>query len=428
MRRRNQIAALGMAGILVVSGLTACGNGSEGNEDGKEKKITLTILRNTPQELDTQFEKQIVEEFEEKHQNVTIDYQQMAYDNYITTLQTKLASGDAPDLFQMETAYIPKYVENGYVEELNGLKAVENIDEADLANVTYNGKLYALGTGASSMCVTYNKDIFEEAGITEIPDTLDKFYEACEKIETAGYVPIANGFKEAWTISGNIQTDYITGVLSQDAKAILSVTDGSQTFSESNLWKKEFQRFFDRYQYSNSDAFGTDWNNACSMLATGKAAMILNGSWAVTSALGFNKDANLGIFPIPVSNNTEDTKLLLQGPNGGWAVYKDGKNVEMAKEFVDYISSVESASKATQISQTISVVKGAKAGDNAAVQDMQKYIEEGKVFRQGGIDHNFGNEQRNIFEKTLSQYLVNEKYDVGALCKELDEEFARIRK
>ena len=57
---------------------------------------------------------------------------------------------------------------------------------------------------------------------------------------------------------------------------------------------------------------------------------------------------------------------------------------------------------------------------------MQKYIEEGRVFRQGNIDHNFPNEQRDAFEKTLSQYLVDQNFDVTALCQDLDEQFERI--
>lgn len=426
MKRMKKLMAIGLVGSMLMAGLAACGTEKEGKEGQENKKVTLTILRNTPQDLDTQFEKEIIAEFEAKHPNVKIDYQQMAYDSYITSLQTKLASGDAPDLYQLEMAYIPKYVENGYATDLSDLDSVKNIDPEDLANMSMDGKLYALATGASSMCVTYNKDAFEKAGITELPKTLDEFAEVCDRLKNAGYEPIANGFKEAWTISGNIQTDYITGVLAQDSGAIKGACDGSKPFSESEIWKEEFQRFFDRYQYSNSDAFGTDWNNACSMLATGKAGMILNGSWAVTNALGVNADANLGIFAMPLSNNPEDAKLLLQGPTGGWAVYKDSKNVELAKEFVNYITSVESVSKNTKMCQSISVVKGAEAGDNPAIQDMQKYIEDGNIFRQGNIDHNFPNEQRDTLEKLLSQYLVNNNLDVDALCKELDEEFARI--
>lgn len=425
--KKVQVVAAAMTGILAFSGLAACGKNSGNEETGNgEKQITLTILRSTPQELDTQFEKEIVEEFEKLHPNVTIDYQQMAYDNYITTLQTQLASGDAPDIFQLETAYIPTYVENDYVEDLSDLDSVKNIAQEDLANLMLDDKLYALSTTASSMYVTYNRAVFEQAGITEVPETLDEFYGVCQRLEKAGITPIANGFRESWVISGNAQTDYITGVLAQDPEAIKSVCDGSSTFSESDLWKEEFQRFFDRYQYSNDDPFGTDWNNACSMVATGSAAMVINGSWAVTNIRGINEDADLGIFPLLINNNPEDTKLLIQGPTGGWAVYKDSMNVDMAKEFVDYISSVDSVSKQAKMCQSISIVDGAESGDSEVIQDMQKYIDEDRVFRQGSIDHNFPNEQRDIFERTLSDYLVNENYDVDALCQDLDDQFSRI--
>lgn len=38
----------------------------------------------------------------------------------------------------------------------------------------------------------YNKDHFEQAGITEMPKTMDQFYEVCAKLKAAGFTPISN--------------------------------------------------------------------------------------------------------------------------------------------------------------------------------------------------------------------------------------------
>src|SRR5690606_1262077 len=44
----------------------------------------------------------------------------------------------------------------------------------------------------------YSKDLFEQAGITEEPQTLDDLEAAVDKLKDAGIAPIALGAKAAW--------------------------------------------------------------------------------------------------------------------------------------------------------------------------------------------------------------------------------------
>ena len=39
----------------------------------------------------------------------------------------------------------------------------------------------------------YHKDMFEKAGITETPNTLDELLEVCQKLQDAGMTPISAG-------------------------------------------------------------------------------------------------------------------------------------------------------------------------------------------------------------------------------------------
>lgn len=424
----KKVTALGLAVVMTMTMAAGCGKESKTEEKGEGGKTVLKILRNTPQENEVAFSKEMVKEFEEKYPEIDVDLQYMAYDDYYSTLQTKLASGDAPDIFYAETAYLPKYVENEYLDDISDLDVLKKIPDESKGNLMQDGKVYLLGTDTNSCLATYNKDVFQKAGIEKVPETLEEFDAVCEKLKANGTAPIANGFKESWTISANLQADYVPGVLIKDENAIIDVCSGDTTFSDSKLWKEEFQRFFDRYQYSNDDPFGTTWNDACTDLATGKAGMIVGGSWAVINTIAFNEDVNLGVFPMPLSNNAEDTKVWVGSPTSGSCIYKDSKNKDAARKFLEFETSLEIQNKKQETIPGLSLIQGVEIKDCEAFTELQEMFEnKEKAVYQGSIDHNFPNQPRKIFERLVSEALVNNDLDVDKLCQKLDEEFAQIQ-
>ena len=46
----------------------------------------------------------------------------------------------------------------------------------------------------------YNKDVFEEAGITELPTNWDEFTAVCEKIKAIGKTPLYYSGSDSWTL------------------------------------------------------------------------------------------------------------------------------------------------------------------------------------------------------------------------------------
>lgn len=425
----KKILAGVLTGTLIAGILTGCGSDNQAAKAGnkEDKKVTITWMKNTGQDTDTQWEDEMAKKFMEENPDIKVDIQRLAFDNYVTSVQTKLASGDAPDLMYVEGDLLKTFAKNGYLADLSNEKLMENFDKIDLASLTVDEKVLGVANGFGTMCVTYNKDLFEQVGISEVPKTTDEFYAACEKLKAAGITPIANGFKEAWCISGNLQADYITSVLAKDEYGITDMTSRKKKFADSDLWKDEFQRFTDRFAYSNEDPFGTDWNGVGDLVATGKAAMIINGNWAVTHVQGKNPDLKLGIFAMPVSNNADDTVMVIQAAASGTGVYTESPNKEAALKFLNFISSPEAATRASELSHNPTIVKGAKAPDNEPVlQDINSYIKDGKTFSQGTIDHNFPNEYRTAVETLVSKHLLSEDKNVDNLLKSLDEEFDRI--
>ena len=87
------------------------------------------------------------------------------------------------------------------------------------------------------------------------------------------------------------------------------------------------------HEYWNDDAFGTSWDSAQQMVANGEAAMCIHGSWAVDGISSYNPDINLGVFPMPVSENPEEA-LMIKEPGQQLVLYnfEDEATKEAARD------------------------------------------------------------------------------------------------
>jgi raffinose/stachyose/melibiose transport system substrate-binding protein len=404
-------------------GLWAGGGQAKGAAGGKKQ---LTLMAHIGEEPGLRYMEQVVKTFMERNPGVNLELQNMGFDAYVTTLQTKIASNDAPDIFMTEGEQMQAFYRNGYLLNMSGQSFVNNFNPGDLALVTINGELISVPSGFTSMCAIYNKDVFNAAGIQRGPETLNEFYEDLRILKARGVAPIAAGYKETWCIMADIQTDYILSILGKDRNAILDLLSRKKTFAGNAPWRDMFARLFERYQYVSSDPFGTDWNSAVDLLASGRAAMVLNGSWGVSAFRDKSSTAGIGLFALPVSNNPQDTRLIVMSNSGGYSIFKNTPNPGESLAFMALLASPEMGSLSARMTNGVSIIKGAEAPAEPAWKDANAYINKGQVFSNGDIDHNFPNEYRVALETVLSKHLLAGAKDVDALLRELDSEFDRI--
>ena len=165
--------------------------------------ITLTMMvSGTAYENDFETE-QLPSLIKEKWPNVTLEVTKLPDDNYYTSLKTKLASGECPDIILTQPMYAGQnscysMAEAGYLTPLNDLDAVEG--RQDLSSVTYKGDIMTLSNSISILGCYYNKDLFAQVGITAEPQSWDEFLEDCKKLQDAGIQPIVMGDKDQYVL------------------------------------------------------------------------------------------------------------------------------------------------------------------------------------------------------------------------------------
>lgn len=161
--------------------LAACGGdggettGGDAGDDGGEAEPVELVFSSwfADQELETA--DQLIAEFEEENPHVTVDHQIIPWADYPTTLQTRVAGGEAPDVMFLSQLWYQGFADIGALAEV-GTAAQEDA-EFDLDDFNpdlldsgyYEDQLYWLPYGLDMQVLFYNADMFDEAGL-DYPD------------------------------------------------------------------------------------------------------------------------------------------------------------------------------------------------------------------------------------------------------------------
>ncbi|WP_434059226.1 ABC transporter substrate-binding protein [Gracilibacillus phocaeensis] len=170
---KKRIGLLFLFMFLFLS-LIACSSSDEGeqassNDQAGEVEISYYSFSASPEyeeELD-----QIIEAFEEENPDITVDKELAAYDDYFTKLQTQIAGGNAPDVFELNYENFVQYASRGTLADLTSFIGEDNAFDPSQLNqqafeaYQYDGKQYGMVESFSNVLTFYNKDLFDEAGV-----------------------------------------------------------------------------------------------------------------------------------------------------------------------------------------------------------------------------------------------------------------------
>lgn len=161
---------------------------TKNDSGGSEKNIELRIAWWGSQDRHDRTIK-VIEMFEEKYPNVTIQYEFSGWDGYWEKIAAQAAGGNLPDVFQQDYQYLTQYARKGLLLELDpyveeGVLDLSDVDENSIAGGRVDGKLYGINLGSNAMCVAYDPELFEKAGVPEpSPDwTWEDYMETARKI------------------------------------------------------------------------------------------------------------------------------------------------------------------------------------------------------------------------------------------------------
>ena len=283
----------------------------------------------------------IKEGFEAANPDITIEWVDLASQDYNVKASTMLAGGDTTDLYCVkELSDLQNWSKEGLIIPMDEMIAADGYDMSKYAGMDAcyismaDGKQYALPFRADFWVMFYNKDLFDKAGVAY--PTNDWTWDE--------YAAIAREVAEK---TGAYGTHYHTWL---SCVANWAVCDGVNTLADGKY--DDLVYFYELYQgleddgicmsYDELKASGMHYSGA---FAQGNVAMMPMGYWYASTLIGYIKDGtasmNWGIAAVPHLDGVEAGASF--GSPTGIAISAASENKDAAWKFASWMCSEDGA-------------------------------------------------------------------------------------
>ncbi|QTE30128.1 extracellular solute-binding protein [Pengzhenrongella sicca] len=363
--KARKLLAVSAAMVMGAAGLTACGGG--GDDGGSASgDVEMTLWHNSTTGPGKAYWEDMVSAFAAENAGVTIKLQAIQNEDMDGKLQTALNSGDAPDLFMARGGgKLNAVVEAGQAQPLTIDDATRTaVGDAAFSAFTIDDEVYGMPMSILPGGIYYSKDLFAQAGITELPTTIEDLEAVVEQLKAADIAPIALGAKDAWPAAHW----YYFFALRACSQETLDAATAEMTFDDP-CWTKAGD---DLAAFSATEPFNEGFlttsaqqgaGSSAGLLANHQAAMELMGAWdpGVIASLTPDEKSlpDLGWFPFPTVSGGEGAEGAMMGGLDGMSCSKDAP--AECSEFLNFLMTQENQEAYATAFQTLPASQDAQA-------------------------------------------------------------------
>ena len=247
----------------------------------------------------------------EKETGIKVSFSIYAPHVYFRALKTILDSGEATDIFLMQSTrwYLGGEIDpRKYCLDLSGEEWTKRLKSEWLPSVSHDGRVYGLVVwdDNTGWVYTYNDKIFKRLGLS-VPRTTEEFMAVCERIKQAGITPIYEPGASRWHSS---LTFFEMGATFEERDPGLyeRLNSNAQTFAGYEPFRLALGQILEamRRGYFGENFMANTIEGSKTALISGTAAMTLDKIGFSRSVLKANPDSGAGtwgMFPIPWLDN-----------------------------------------------------------------------------------------------------------------------------
>lgn len=324
--------------LVVLCALPAIATGTTEEMGEAEGPVELRLYTQYSDESETIPTDYAIEQMKEIMPDVTVEIEVRARDDN-QKIKTYAAAGGLPDIFDANADIIETFRTsnnilplNPYVRELG----VEDQLSPAMRDLMYHedGNIYAIpNVGAWVALMYYNKAVFDEYDL-DVPANYDDLLNTIASLQANDVIPLSLFAQEAWPgvqLFDVIATRYAPG-------GVVALDKGRAMMSDAP-YAQAVDHLVELVEAGLvvPGAFSTGYDQAYAQFVEGRAAMLLNGAWALSSLYDDMGD-DVGLFegyPVAPAGMEDDTRWVMSGGASpvGFAVSPYSEQVDTAAEY-----------------------------------------------------------------------------------------------
>ena len=289
----------------------------------------------------------LVQKFNDENEyGITVEAEyQGSYDDALNKLKSAQIGNMGADLVQVYEIGTRFMIESGWIVPMQSMVNADEYDTSVLepnlaAYYTINNMLYSMPFNSSTPLMYYNKDMFDAAGITEIPDSLEAIAEVGDKLLDGGAQEVMSLGIYGWFFeqfigkqgleyanNGNGRTEAATAVAFDENGAAANIL---------TEWKNLYDLGYAPNVGKGGDAGLADFS-------AGKSAITLGSTASLKQILqDVDGKFEVGTAYFPKVKSTDEGGVSIGGASL-WALdNNDPKKLRATWEFVKFLISPES--------------------------------------------------------------------------------------
>lgn len=353
-----------LAGAAAVTlALAACAPGGSGGGTvtngpvtagfDTETPVTITVSDGWGETGTGEVFGQVLDAFEAKYPNVTIERDTTDYNSYTNSITLKATSPNPPDVMMLTTTGYGQgfydFVRSGLLVPLDGYAdaygwqdrvgsdSALDVFRFDTAkdNLWGSGDLYGVPEQNNIIAVFYNKDLLKQAGFDTPPTTFEEFEQSLAAAKAAGLVGVSES-------STYIHTEMALWAAFADKASQVNdwIYGAGGSFGDAaNLKAAQTIQDWQAAGYFQDGASGTSDSDAAGLFLSGGAMYYIEGSWMAGGVDGELGD-NGGVFLLP---SVSDTSPVGGGLSTPLVINSKSQHQDVAAGLLDFILSEESS-------------------------------------------------------------------------------------
>lgn len=365
--------ALFLLGVFILSSGFGCKSGDKQTQEAL-KPIVLNYWRvfDGPDTFS-----EVIKKYNALHPNITINYRKLRYEEYENELLNALAEDRGPDIFSIHNTWMKKYesklaplpktttlayqVTQGTIkkEVVQKLQTTNSLTTRDLRDnfvdvvsadvILSDGQIYGLPLSVDTLAMYYNKDLFNQAGISDIPAYWNNdFVQAVKKMtmQNAQKEIVQSGVALGGGKNVNRASDILSVLMMQSGATIMNER-GQVLFNTPNNNSAYFPgldalRFYADFSDPAKESYS--WNdslpNSLEMFMNGTLAIMFSYSYDLPTIKAQAPKLNFSIAKLPQIEGTPPTNINFANY---WieVVSKKSAYINEAWDFLQFITKAE---------------------------------------------------------------------------------------